>query len=132
MSSISAQSLYDEKQDIIKEIVCYMKYGTTCDDEGGDPETEFDAGYDRADVDRCDAILGDFIATMQAYRNAEPDVLLAGVKATVEALNQLNDQCDCSILETDQRESICKLIDNGLRFAGMEPEGDVTEPWREW
>jgi len=132
MSTISAESLHDEKQDIIREIICYMKYGTTCNEEGGDPETEFDAGYDQADVDRCEAILEDFISSMQAHRNATSEVLFAEVKATVEALNRLNDECDCSILETDQRESICKLIDNGLRFAGMEPQGDVTEPWRQW
>ena len=132
MNSISAQSLRDEKQDIIREIVCYMKYGTTCDDEAGDPEIEFDAGYQQAEVDRCDAILEDFIATMQAHHQADPEVLLADVKTTVESLNRLNDECNCSILETDQRESICMLINNGLRFAGMEPEGDVTEPWRDW
>lgn len=132
MHSVSAQSLRDEKQSIISEIVCYMKYGTTCDDEAGDPETQFDAGYEQADVDRCEAILEDFIATMQAHRRAKPEELLADVRATVEALNRLNSECNGSILETDQRESICVLIDNGLRFAGLEPEGDVTEPWRNW
>ena len=132
MNSGAAESLYIEKQSIIREIVCYMKYGTTCDEQGGDPETDFDAGYEQGDVDRCDAILEGFVAAMQGHRNAEPAVLLADVKATIEALNQLNDECDGSLLETDQRESICMLIDNGLRFAGMEPDGDVTEPWREW
>lgn len=132
MSIISAQSLHDAKDDIIREIICYMKYGTTCNEEGGDPETEFDAGYDQTDVDRCEAILDDFISAIQDHRQANSDVLLADVKTTVQALNRLNDECNCSILETDQRESICKLIANGLRFAGMEPSGDVTEPWREW
>lgn len=132
MSPLSAQSLHDEKEDIIGEIICYMKYGTTCSEEGGDPETEFDAGYDQADVDRCEAILDAFISTMQTHWHATAEVLLADVKATVEALNRLNDECDCSILETDQRESICQLIADGLRFAGMEPQGDVTEPWRQW
>lgn len=132
MNPISAQSLDDEKQSILREIVCYMKYGTTCDDEAGDPEAEFDAGYEQADVDRCDEILSNFIASMQAHRQAAPEVLLADVKTTVEALNRLNDDCNGGILETDQRESICNLINNGLRFAGMEPEGDVTEPWRDW
>jgi|GEM_PF-1168129 len=132
MSFISAQSLDDEKQDIIREMVCYMRYGTTCSEEGGDPETEFDAGYDQADIDRCEGILDDFIVTMQTHRHAKPEVLLADVQATVEALNRLNEECNCSLLETDQRESICSLIANGLRFAGLVPEGDVTQPWREW
>jgi hypothetical protein len=54
------------------------------------------------------------------------------VKDLVLKLNALNDRCQGSLIETDQREDICELIESSLTQASIPFEGDVTEEWREW
>jgi hypothetical protein len=47
-------------------------------------------------------------------------------------LNELNDECDQCLIETDQREEICEFIQKVVAAANVEIEGDLTEEWREW
>ena len=56
-----------------------------------------------------------------------------GVKELVLALNDLNEGADHCLLETDEREAICELIQCSAEECGLiDPESDVTEEWREW
>ena len=55
-------------------------------------------------------------------------------KKAVPDLNFLNEKCDCSLIETDQREDICEYINQTVySFGFIESENeDVAEEWREW
>lgn len=54
-------------------------------------------------------------------------------KKTIIELNNLNEKCDCGLIETDQREDICTLIQEVATLAGIpETADDITEEWREF
>jgi hypothetical protein len=94
----------------------------------------FNAGYSKEDIDKCDAILTDYITavlTPAIYGNT--DKIMAIVKKAVLSLNELNENCNYSLIETDEREDICEYIINTAAKAGLESEEyDITEEWREW
>jgi hypothetical protein len=48
---------------------------------------------------------------------------MKSVKKTVLALNDLNEECNCSLIETDQHEDLCELIDVAVDRAGLESKG---------
>ncbi|WP_374579912.1 hypothetical protein [Pseudoduganella sp.] len=86
--------------------------------------------YPLEKVDECGRIIDSFLAAMaEAHGEA---AILAQVQKTVLALNALNDECDGALIETDQREELCELIQDAAEAAGLAPGGDVTERWREW
>ena len=82
-------------------------------------------------VDRCDTILSGFLTTVHSHSGAD-SLVVNDVKAVVLALNALNEECDYAIIETDQREEICALIEEAIKKAGLTPKNDITEEWREW
>ena len=47
-------------------------------------------------------------------------------------MNVLNEKCEYELIETDQREDICKFIITAVNVAGLKTDEDVTEEWREW
>jgi len=96
-------------------------------------DSEFDPGYERQHVDRCGVLLDAFIdATRSIDPRSGPEQILAKTKETVLALNALNDECEGSLIETDQREVICDLLLKAAAGAGYSGDGDITEEWREW
>jgi hypothetical protein len=124
--------LLAQKQQIIEEMVSYMKYGDADDetDEAYDPE--FEPGYTQAHINECDSILTDFLGSVNAHFGADTLVLINNVKTVVLALNQLNEKCEQAIIETMERDDICALIDKALKQAGLNLNYDVTEQWREF
>jgi hypothetical protein len=98
-----------------------------------DYQAEADPDYGPQDVERCAAVLDRFLAAAAAASGPERDArLLAAVEAAVKSLNELSAECE-ELIETDQREGICALIDAALEEAGYDTKGrDVTEQWREW
>ena len=55
------------------------------------------------------------------------------MKATVLKLNKLNEKAGYELIETDQREDICKYIIRAGALLGFNGEDeDVTEEWRDW
>jgi len=112
------------KAEVVESMVSYMT-------DEDDPD--FDAGYEQEHVDRCASILDGFIASISSISPpGDSAQILTVTKNTVLALNALNDSCDGSLIETDQREMICALILTGARLAGLPGEDDITEEWREW
>lgn len=89
-----------------------------------------DADYTSSDVEICGSLLSKFISSVP--EGISQDKAMVEVKTLVLALNELNEQCDFSLIETDQREGICELIFQTLASAGVEFDEDVTEEWREW
>jgi hypothetical protein len=57
----------------------------------------------------------------------------ARTQKTILRLNKLNEECDGSLIETDQREDLAKLINLAAKHAGLESSADdITYKWREW
>lgn len=112
----------------------YMKYGGAESEADPDFDEDFDAGYTQADIDRCAKIVDELLATLEAVPKPKTnEAILKAVKAAVIKLNRLNDRCDGSLIETDQREQLCGLIIAATQRAGLVSSvGDVTEQWREW
>jgi hypothetical protein len=54
------------------------------------------------------------------------------VKRVVLKLNKLNASCDGALIETDQREDLCELIQTAAKSAGLNSDQDATVSWREW
>ncbi|MCG7497504.1 hypothetical protein MHO82_11570 [Vibrio sp. Of7-15] len=93
-------------------------------------EGEDDAEYTPKDVDTCEKLLLTFSSNIEdgiSCSNA-----MEQVKILVLSLNELNEKCDYSIIETDQREDICEFIFQTLISAGIALDVDVTEEWRDW
>ncbi len=95
--------------------------------------SEFGAPYTQADIDRCSLILDGFLNALDgAPQPVESDVILEIVKQVVLALNELNDECEGNLIETDQREHLCDIIILAANEAGLDTDEDITEEWREW
>ncbi len=137
--------LLARKQDIIDGMTEYMKLGGAEDADDPDFDPDFDAGYVQANIDSCAEILDSFLeALTEAVEGHDLDddeddggelneQITEAVKTVVQALNVLNEQCDGSLIETDQREQLCDLIITAASEAGLDTEGqDITEEWREW
>lgn len=92
---------------------------------------EADSNYDESDIETCDEILDQFLSTLADV--TDKSAALDLVKQTVFALNSLNEACNGDLIETDQRESICELINRAGAARGFNSDDeDVTERWREW
>ena len=68
--------------------------------------------------------------------NAGDDAKLAAIEQAVLALNDLDDE-DERLIETEEREQLCALINKIADAAGMDPAdygggAGPAEQWREW
>lgn len=113
------------RQKLIDGMISYM----TC--ESSDPE--FDAGYTEVEVNRCVAILDAYLAALRSGE-APPNAatIMELTEKTVLELNDLTDECDGCLIETDQREYLCEIISLAAQDAGLETDEDITEEWRGW
>ncbi|WP_147420898.1 hypothetical protein [Sphingobacterium siyangense] len=87
--------------------------------------------YVQDDIDLCIATLSDYVVKVLDTKSKDEGMKL--VKATVLKLNELNEKCDYSLIETNEREQIAQII----ILAGHEKnynaiDEDITEEWREW
>jgi len=92
---------------------------------------EDDADYSPSDVEKCLGFLKSFERSMSLTEQTL-ETSLELVKVLVLSLNQLNEDCEECLIETDQREDICEFIDSVLTKCGVSFDDDVTEEWREW
>jgi hypothetical protein len=91
-----------------------------------------DCSYTQEDIDRCAAIVDAYLSDMAKDSGMSQDSIRDAVKKVVLDLNALNEQCEGSLIETEQREDLCQLILSGATRAGLDTDEDVTEEWREW
>lgn len=116
--------LREIKERLLDGMLSYMER-----EEG---EDDFD-DYSEEDVEKCASILERYLYSVLApSMHGKIEEILAAVKAAVLELNNLNEQCEHSLIETDQREDICELIIQAASLAGLEGDSDVTEEWRDW
>jgi len=96
-----------------------------------DYRADGDAGYSKADVEKCRHILEDHLEAISRARGR--DAANECVKVTVQKLNKLNQKAGYELIETDQREDICKYIMRAGALLGFNREDeDITEEWRDW
>jgi len=90
-----------------------------------------ECGYTTEDIDASTAVLAAYVATLSGPAN--PESIIAEVQKTVMKLNAISEKCHAGLIETDQREMICEIINQAAEYAGL-PVGsdDLTEEWREW
>lgn len=123
------------KSELIADMTHYMRFGGAEDANDPDYDPQFDAGYTQEEIDSCDMLLESFFEELRHVPVASKDAaIMAAVKTLVLALNSLNEDCDWSLIETDQREMLCEIIIGAARHAGLQsdPDVDITEEWREW
>lgn len=111
------------KADLLDRMREYMA------DVSGDGD---DPGYTEADIAKCEYVLGSFLAKVHSAGVGNSASVMAAVREAVLSLNALNESCDNSLIETDQREQICELIIQAAAAAGVGSGEDITEEWREW
>lgn len=93
--------------------------------------TSADVSYTEEDVAECIEILDDHLDDLEKTKSKSEAMKL--VEKTVLDLNDLNDDCDGELIETDQRENLCEVIIHAGFLMGYNREDDdVTEEWREW
>lgn len=111
-----------------------LRRGLAVDDDlDDDGASAYEPGYSQGDVDDCARIVDDLLVSLAEVRGREADVLKV-VRATVDRLNELNERCDCALIDATQRDELCDLLNAAARDAGLRtsPHEDITETWREW
>lgn len=92
---------------------------------------ENDPSYTQDDVDLCIVTLSDYVIKVFATESKDEGMKI--VKSTVLKLNDLNEKCDFSLIETNEREQIAEIIISAGHEKGYNAvDEDITEEWREW
>ena len=89
--------------------------------------------YTQEDIDTCESILKDYVEALFSLTDKDDDPIMSEVEKVVIKLNELNEELDYSLIETEERESIAIFIQECAVICGLKniPD-DVTEEWREW
>jgi hypothetical protein len=88
--------------------------------------------YTEKDIDQCAAVVDAYLAKLAKGSGMSQDSIRDAVKKAVLALNALNEECEGSLIETDQREDLCQLVLMTATQAGLDTDEDISEEWREW
>ncbi|MDM5180209.1 hypothetical protein PO883_23790 [Massilia sp. DJPM01] len=108
---------------LLGEMAAYMR---RCAE---DPASE--APYTQAEIDECASILDTYAAAVEKLpKPAAPAAIMKEVERVVLALNALDERA--SMIETEERESLCDIIFLIAKDAGLEADEDITEQWRDW
>ncbi|MCQ4139530.1 hypothetical protein [Chryseobacterium sp. EO14] len=87
--------------------------------------------YSQNDIDECISILSEYTTKILKTHSREEAMLI--VKSTVLKLNTLNEKCNFSLIETNEREQITEIIilaSHKMKYNSLNE--DITEEWREW
>jgi hypothetical protein len=75
--------------------------------------------------------LQQYVSSLNSMKAPTEKAILKKVKEVITEFNRLNKEFDYFI-ETLEREELYEFIDEKAQEAGLEPDGDITEEWREW
>lgn len=96
-------------------------------------EDDDEPAYLKVHVEECDELLTDFINTLASDpKHSDFSWVSSQIESLVKALNDLNLKLDHQLIETDQREDLCALIQLVTENAGHKWDEDITEKWRHW
>jgi hypothetical protein len=127
MASPSQEQIQSIRQRLLVGMFDYM---TNFDEDPS--EYEWDCSYSQKDIDECIACIDDYLAKVTTISGLTAQQIEAAVQKLVVELNELNNKCGGSLIETDQREYICEIILIAAKDAGLTTDEDITEPWRQW
>lgn len=89
--------------------------------------------YTTEDVESCKTLIYNYLEALAAMTDPTDEAIMEQVKTLVLALNELNEQTDYSLIETEAREAIWEVIQTSAVDCGLKEYGDdITEEWREW
>lgn len=90
-------------------------------------------GYTTEDVRKCEALIHRYLDALAGLTPVTDDAIMEQVKILVLALNDLNEETEYSLIETEAREAIWEVIQISAVDCGLQnvPD-DVTEQWRDW
>jgi hypothetical protein len=98
-------------------------------------------GLDQYTKENCLAaqtILDELLTDLaELGENASEEQKIKLFERAVISLNELNDQIDGALIETEEREELCELFNQVAIHAGIDPskygegEGPASE-WRDW
>ena len=92
-----------------------------------------DCGFSKKDIKKCEALILQYLTALEKLQNPKNEEIMAQVETLVLALNQLNEDTDYCMLETEEREAIWEIIQTSAVECGLtDPADDITEEWREW
>lgn len=101
----------------------------------------YDDGLEQYTQENCDKarkIFDDLIDGLVAIgQDASEEKKVALFEKAILATNELNSECEDSLIETGEREELCELTDKIAIACGLNPEkyGDgegLASEWREW
>ncbi len=96
-------------------------------------EEEEDCSYSAENVASCKALLETYLTALDAMTDPTDESIMEQVRVLVLALNDLNEQTDYTLIETEAREAIWAVIQQSAIDCGLqEYSEDITEEWREW
>ena len=91
-----------------------------------------DPPYTEQDISECSLMLDHFIKDVaHSAHKSDFDQVKIKVREMVLSLNAFNEKHNHTIIETDQREGICELVDQVIENARHKVIDDITEEWRE-
>ena len=92
-----------------------------------------DCGFTQKDIAKCETLILEYLVALESITEPANKDIMKHVKKLVLALNKLNEKTDYCLLETEERESICEIIQNSAVECGLtNPEDDITGEWRDW
>ena len=101
-----------------------------------EPLLEFHSDEDnfkdlKKDILKCEKLLLKYLDGLGKLKKPTNKSILKLVKKVVLALNALNEKNE--LIETEERDTICVLIEGAAVASGLEnPADDITEEWRDW
>lgn len=108
---------------VIRPMLAYMR---ECAGDGG-------CGFSVFHVLKCKRLIFAYLKTLSRMKAPTDAEIMEAVKNLVLALNELNEKAEYALLETEERENICDIIQRSAEECGLLQEiDDVTEEWRDW
>ena len=96
-------------------------------------EEDEECPFTKEDVAKCETILTYYLESLAALSDPTDEKIMVCVQEAVLALNQLNEDTDYGMIETEERENIWALIQTSAVECGLQNySDDITEEWREW
>ncbi len=89
--------------------------------------------YTEDDVNAVRALLEAYVEALAALKDPTDAQIMEQVRDVVLTLNRLNQDREYPMIETEEREMLCEVIQRCAEDCGLkDAPHDVTEEWREW
>lgn len=127
MKNIDFKKINKQKKYLLDTMLDFIS-----DEEGN---IEKCADYNKNDIEKCKIILSfNELERLYENENTKREYILSWIEEKIKKLNKLNIKCNSSLIETEQREIICNILNHIALCVGLikiETE-DITENLREW